>query len=661
MSTNYLNGQLFDYSFIVGSEGTTYQPYYPGTVKGKLNVRSIYSNYSDYHNKYTTWIKSGQKSGVSIATGLDIAYIEQSVINAISNSTQRSLLSTARGLTKEKALDWIWNNQTNFGTLSSSDCSAMMNEYFRLSYSSAKRNVPNIESLDYKLRTALIYMIHSGPGTPYFTRSIKYFRNADVSGLIAYLGTITNSVLKIRANTVINYIKGLVTVSSYDQTLKTKEELNDEDSGSSSYDTYSLAIGNEWVLSNYNNSQATINYFTNILKKSEISEDVISEISKAFGLFNEDAIEYANNSNINLTNAQSDKLFTNLMFENLTRMQDFFGYKLQNHPIEVNSAIMSYIFDTNLNDTDIVNDEIKPIMELLNSKKYNDLANFIETHGFGSRTKYNGAAVNIIGELDRLISRRTKEANLIRARKSDKPDYPANNVSSEIGDPDTYFSSKHPHQDALDAENAKKQALYAYRAFANNNYANTDETYSEVTREVADNYAEMYQIHQVTTDGISVDGEGDYEYRLRIKRFYNLETRSKNLSYFQIEKQVQDEGGDTEQLASSYAYVPYGNNMFQDIKKNAVSRCQYRIKKLKKKLGEITEEVTSYGIFDMGLTTEDLILLSITVPAIGIALAILQALFGDYTTTQVALNEEEKNLKYLLREQARFTKTNSSN
>ena len=642
LTTNYLSNSLFDTGFIVGNEGSRLFPYYPGIPFAKQNnVVSVYGTYSNYSSNYSNFESSAGNSGVTIAIGFDLGQKNSSYLSTMSNRTQANLLATAIGLTKNNALDWIWNNQQSFGVLTQNDSNAIMNNYFGQNYQLVLGEVPNFNTFQFAFRTAIMDMGMSGVNSGYFQGAIGYFNDQNITGLISYLQAQTNRVLIARAKRIISLLQGINTNynnSSYDSTMKVASAKTDSSSA------LAIAIGNELVLSNYTSSDSTNSYFTRIFTNSGFDQTIIPTLLGAMGLDDEDVTNYiSKNQSFSLSNEQCDNLLTNILYENRIRIQSIFGVDLPNNPREVNTALMSYVFDKNLDDADTLKDEVNPIIPLLKNRKYNDLATFIEKDG--------------VDDLDRFTTRRTQEANLIRNRTSDQPNYPTGQTD-DTNDPDAFFANK---QSQLDSDVATTRAqLSALENTTNVDYSGTDDIYTEVTPEVSSNFSDLLQQHQIMTDNYYNDTEGDYEIRLGIKTLFNQQTRSQQISYYQVEQEIENSGGASQLLESAYEYIPYGTNLFQDIKANAVARCQYRIKSLKNQLTNIQSSVSSYGIFDMTLSDKDLLELALVSPEISVVLLILQTLFKNYQTTNNILSNEQQNLVYLIKEANRFTKTNSS-
>ena len=608
MSTNFFNAGIFDTAFIKRTEGYELYPYVP---------------------------PKSSTSGVTIASGIDVKSGSTEKLKGMTNTAQQALLKSADGLIGNSARAWVNTYKSSFGRLSVTDYKIIMNNYYNSVYHTIKADCSSFLTLPSALRTAAFDLSMFGIYSVFYQHGMTYICNNNANGLIAYIKT--TSLSSDRKSKLINLLSNLAS-SQVSTSLDSSKKVTTTATNTA----LAIAIGNEIILSDYENNSTSQSYFKSIFTKSGLTDSQSNILLGALGLDDSAANSYVNKySTFTLSQDNCDNLLIQILYEHKTRLKNNYGIELSDNPIEVNTALMSFIFDKNLNDADTLKDEVDPVAKLAKSKSYNALATAIEADG--------------ATDLDRYKTRRTEEATLIRNRISDTPNY-VTDTTSAANDPDAFFANK---QSQLDSDVAYAKANYeAIKASKSIDYSSTDDVYESISNADATNFAQLLELHQIVTDNFYSDEDSEYVKRSDVKALYNSKTRSYNKTYYAIESMLEEDGDSVDLLSSIYEYIPYGTDLFYDIKLAAVNRAKYRIKKLEYEINQIEGEVSSYGIFDFTLTNTQLAILAITMPVVAAALLILQALFASHTEKATLLTNEQANLILLNKELNRFTKSN---
>lgn len=390
-----------------------------------------------------------------------------------------------------------------------------------------------------------------------------------------------------------------------------------------------VAISNEIILSNYVNNSTSIEFFRNIFTKSKIDEITSNKLIEVLGLVSNKVDKAIANSTISLSNEQCENLLYAMVGENRKRLEANFGIKLDQHPREVNTALVSFIFDINLNEEEAIGKISNTISNYLLTKNYNKLADFIEKQGDG--------------RIDSVKFKRVQEAKLIRFRTSDLPNY-SNTKDSKIN-PDEFFSNKKAQ---LDSE--VKSTRNAISKVESSPFAQ-DEIYQEITKDVSSSFADLLEKQQIITDNFFNEEDSEYLIRINIKNIFNNATRNYNKTYAQVEKDIQATNSpNNHRLSYAYSLFPYANSMYYDVKNNAINRAKYRIKKYEHIVDESISELISLGVSDLLNPIGSLaIRFAINIEKITIA-------FTRYLKYSKLLENEKLNLPNLIRDLGHYDK-----
>lgn len=403
--------------------------------------------------------------------------------------------------------------------------------------------------------------------------------------------------------------------------------------------TYGVAVGNEITLSNYNSDSASVAFFKNLFTKAGLDQNEISALIPAIGISQGKINEYIASNTLQLTNEKCNNLLYSFVDANAGRLKSDFGLVLSQHPKEINTALVSFIFDMSFDTEKSIKTLSNQITSYLITKKYNEIADLIEAQGDG--------------KIDSIKNKRINEARLIRLRKSDVPNY---TVDDSKIDPDAFFNGK---SDGLNAAVSdargninnlqnKKQS----ESSANSAPGARDETYQEITKEISDSFADLLEKQQIITDNHHNELDSEYLIRINLKNLYTNMTRNHNQTYMQVEKSLEQASSNDAHYRLSYAYsiFPMGARLFYNIKNNAVNRATYRIKKLTLQKEQIESELIELGVVNL-LT-----------PLIGLPLVALinvdkiAKLVVEYLEVTAKLANEKGNLGNLIKDLNHYNK-----
>lgn len=575
--------------FIVTNEGMRLFPYYPGM--GGSQLVSKYTTYEIFKSNYSKFLSIAGRSGVTISAGIDVGSRDASdpIFALILDTTKRELLKTACGKTHDNALDWLWTNQNTFGKLSSTEAYNLIKyDISNVRIPAIRRKVKSFDTLSNNIQIAIADISMNGPGHPYFINALPYVNSGDYTGLASYVMGVTYISLN-RRNKLRDLILSVDPNSNISNSVILSDRNMDEyivpqkpQNQSPNY-IKGLAIGNEIILSNYSASEKSKEFFREIFTRSGLDNIEINSLLSGLGVSDSNISKYLSSNNITLTNEKCEKLLYNLLGEHRIRASNNMSLSFKDHPREVNTAIISLIYDIGLGEPEIIREVSNKISAYLVTKEYNKIAEVIEKLGEG--------------QIESVKFKRINEARLIRLRKSDIPSYGEENGTNVD---DTYLNGK---DDELDS------AVYSSRGNLNNirkpknSTVNStrDEIYQEITKDVSNSFADLLEKQQIITDKYMSGLDSEYSIRLKtINLFTNL-TRNQNITYFQVEKNL-EENQNTNinqlRLNTAYSMFPYGEGLYSDIRVNAINRAKYRIRSLESLLLLEHAKLIENGIVD---------------------------------------------------------------
>ena len=354
-----------------------------------------------------------------------------------------------------------------------------------------------------------------------------------------------------------------------------------------------LYIGYDLTLSDFSSLIFKKKSLKELLDASNVDGNVASSLVKLSGLKGKDAyVQYNSNPNISITQDNADAIFATQLEGLLAYLTDQCGFALTKYPSEISTAIASFFFGKNMA-TPVNANEVSEIQAILiNSKgNYRELAAYIEskTVGLGADLK----------------ARRDREAALIRSYNIDNDGpkgAPLPGSISSTGTPEDYAGEanllKLQLQNQLDGIsdilNSRKSSTSTP---ASSEY---DDSFNDIDQSTLDAVASIMQSQQVNTDVFFGFKETEYRRRVKTKNFYSILSRKLNSKIAKLENLMTTEPSLKDHseytVSGMYAMIPYANSMGYEIKKNAVKRCEYRIRMLEKQIKDHEMGLIGYGV-----------------------------------------------------------------
>ena len=334
------------------------------------------------------------------------------------------------------------------------------------------------------------------------------------------------------------------------------------------------SIGYGFDLGQFNNNPESQQYIKTLLEFAKISDTEV--FYSGLGLTGKDAEKFVEkNSNYLLVNDQIESIFTFMLNEYVKRIQVLFSVDLKQYPKEINTALCSYVYGRNLSNSTFVTKKVKPVIEFLKNKDYKSLASFIESSSDSASDK------------EKL--RRRNEANLIRSMKEQTNNSEYQELFTSDGLGVDSIVNKGPSVSSARDRLRTLRELYKNN---NRNQAATDSVNgfeNEINRSVTDNVGDMMQLQQKLVDTYFMEDESEYVFRLNVKNRFSKTIRDNSISLSDAIVKLENEDPDNKynRIDLTYKMIPSGKEATTVSKKNAIARCEYRIKNSSKKLEEI--------------------------------------------------------------------------
>jgi len=443
-------------------------------------------------------------------------------------------------------------------------------------------------------------------------------------------------------------------------TLTSEPVLNQNAGSSSNISSSSIAvdatktttfIGYGLVLSDFS-PLTTGKPLVDLLTGAEVEKKTVEALSGVAGLSGVEAhAKVTSNPNISITAENADAI----LLAQLNALSDYLVHKknipLSEYPSEVSTAVVSYFFGKNMAN-EIVNKDADSMLAILAISKgnYDRLASFIEsrTDGLPSDIK----------------SRRDAEAQLIRSYKFD-----SNKIAPSIAstnNPEEYANNAKLTELQLANQLTEIDNLINNRKISSTTPASSeyDETFNDVEQATLDSIGNLMQAQQVNTDVYFGYQEDEYSQRVKIKNFYSILSRNLNTRISKIDSLIQTEpllkGSHSMNMAKMYTMIPYSDNLGYIVKKNAVARCEYRIRLIEKNIRDSESGIMSLGVPSADDWSDILIFISTLWVKMGynevVALKnTVTSLFGNLAVLKEQLKLEQGNLVQLKRDVSRYS------
>lgn len=293
-------------------------------------------------------------------------------------------------------------------------------------------------------------------------------------------------------------------------------------------------------------------------------------------------------------------------------------------------------------------EDIKSIKDILdNSSEIPiELARFIETKTVGLPTD--------------IQSRRMSEVKLLRDYDPTKTTSPSS-LSANSGEDEV---DKLDSQ--IDAQKAEiKDMIRNGNPFASDPASSEyDDTFNDIDQSTLDAIASIMQSQQVNSDLYFGFKDKEYVYRVKTKNFYTILSRTLNCKISAIEKLIQDEpmlkNHKEYSLSKMYGMIPYSTGIAYTVKKNAVKRCEYRIRLIEQNIRNNEAQLIGYGLPSTGSFGENSYFLSILHLSVGAVVAAsiessVKNIFGSLSSLKNQLKLEKGNLTQLKRDLNRYS------
>lgn len=390
-----------------------------------------------------------------------------------------------------------------------------------------------------------------------------------------------------------------------------------------------------------------------LLSSAGVSSDIADKLALFNGVSGSKAYElYSNNTTVEISEAIATAILGVQIQAIISYLSNQHSIDTKKYPTEISTAIVSYLFGKNLataeNTTDITN--IKNILTTsLNIAT--DLARYIETK-----------AINLVSDIK---ARRMSEVTLLRSYDPNKSTSSTSSITSTENSTD-YEEAVDKLGSQIDTQTEEiKNLLRTGNLFASDPASSEyDDTFNDIDQATLDAIAAIMQSQQVNTDLFFGFKDKEYVYRIKTKNFYSILSRTLNYKISSVEKLVQTESMLKEHqeysMSKMYSMIPYPSGLAYTIKKNAVKRCEYRIRLIEQRIKNNESSLIGLGFTSLTSFLDNAIFLStIALRLSVVALAELEysakSIFGSLSTLRQQLKLEKGNLAQLKKDMNRYS------
>lgn len=389
-----------------------------------------------------------------------------------------------------------------------------------------------------------------------------------------------------------------------------------------------------------------------LLVNAGLSTEIIDKLVKFNGLKGTPAYNlYQENSTLEITEDSASTILGIQVQQIVEHLLNVCNINTKSYPTEVSTAIVSYLYGKNLTSPENVED-INSIKKILDSSREIpiDLARFIESKSAGLPSD--------------IQSRRMSEVSLLRNYDPNKSTQSSSLTSTEKAE--DYEGEVDKLDSQIDAQKAElKSLLKSGNLFASDPASSEyDDTFNDIDQSTLDAIASIMQSQQVNSDLYFGFKEKEYVYRVKTKNFYTIMSRVLNCKISAIEKLVEDEpmlkNHKEYSLSKMYGMIPYSTGIAYTVKKNAVKRCEYRIRLIEQRIRNNEARLIGLGIPSVTSFAENAYFLGIMTLTLGAAGALafeetIKAIFGSLSTLRNQLKLEKGNLAQLKKDMNRYS------
>ncbi len=390
-----------------------------------------------------------------------------------------------------------------------------------------------------------------------------------------------------------------------------------------------------------------------VLTRSGIPTNVIDALAKFNGLKGKPAYElYQSSPTIEITQDNAVSILGTQIQDIIKYLSNNCDINTKNYPTEVSTAIVSYFFGKALSAQENIT-EISEIRDILKKSRNitTDLARYIESK-----------SVNLPSDVK---ARRMSEVSLLRGYDPTKSTSASTSIDS-TGNAEDYAGEVDRLGTQIDEQKEEiKNLLKSGSLFASDPASSEyDDSFNDIDQSTLDAIASIMQSQQVNSDLFFGFKDKEYVYRIKTKNFYTILSRNLNYKISSVEKLVQEEpmlkNHSEYSLSKMYGMIPYSTGIVYTVKKNAVKRCEYRIRLIEQRIKNNESSLISMGFPSLGSLAENqfFMLTSLTVlGAASFALMELSAkkLFESLSILRQQLKLEKGNLAQLKKDMNRYS------
>lgn len=329
------------------------------------------------------------------------------------------------------------------------------------------------------------------------------------------------------------------------------------------------------------------------------------------------------------------------------------GFKANEHPSEISTAIASYFIGKNMSDSGNIS-QLSDMIEILKSdtkKAITELARYIEIQSEGLPQD--------------LKSRRLREVQLLRSYDpNSNTGYTSALTTTEYKG--NYDSEEAKQSNLLNEQMDEIRKMLSSRKSSESDPASAeyDDTFNDIEQSTLDAVASLMQVQQTSTDLYFGNKELDYYYRMKTKNFYTVISRALNCKVTKIDVLMESESllknHKDYTLSQMYSMIPYSTGIAYTVKKNAISRCLYRIRLIEANIKAHESDLIGFGCpstnayADVGVFIATL---PLRMSAVAVAELIynIESVFGRLAILKEQLRLEKANLVKLKKDASRYS------
>lgn len=389
-----------------------------------------------------------------------------------------------------------------------------------------------------------------------------------------------------------------------------------------------------------------------LLTKAGLPAGTIDKLVKFNGVKGEQAYTlYQENSALEIGEDSASTILGIQVQQIVEHLLNVCNINTKSYPTEISTAIVSYLYGKNLTSPENVED-INSIKKILESSMEIplDLARFIETKAAGLPSD--------------IQSRRMSEVRLLRSYDPSKASSTSSLTSTENSD--DYEGEVDRLGSQIDSQKAEiKNLLKSGNLFASDPASSEyDDTFNDIDQSTLDAIASIMQSQQVNSDLYFGFKDKEYVYRVKTKNFYTILSRALNCKISAVEKLVEDEpmlkDHKEYSLSKMYAMIPYATGIAYTVKKNAVKRCEYRIRLIEQRIKNNEASLIGLGLPSVGSFAENAYFLGLMTVTLGAVAAValegtIKTIFGSLSTLRNQLKLEKGNLAQLKKDMNRYS------